>query len=129
MSNLCKKNVYRWVLLKHIDSPNDIKGVHYDLLLEDKEFCKTWRLSDIPLLDGPYVDSVCIAPHNLYWLDIKEKVVSGNRGLAKRIKQGNFFQSFSSVEDNSIKLSLIWDKREADLVLDENGCKIFSKKK
>ena len=116
-------------MLKHIGAPNDIKGVHYDLLLEDKEFCKTWRLSDIPLLDGPYVDSVCIAPHNLYWLDIKEKVVSGNRGFAKRIKQGNFLQSFASVEDNSIKLSLIWDMREADLVLDENGCKIFSKKK
>ena len=128
MSNLCKKNVYRWVLLKHIGSPNDIKGVHYDLLLEDKEFCKTWRLSDIPLLDGPYVDSVCIEPHNLYWLDIKEKVVSGNRGFAKRIKQGNILQSFA-FEDNSIKLSLIWDKREVDLVLDENGCRIFSKKK
>ena len=129
MSNLCKKNVYRWVLLKHIGSPNDIKGVHYDLLVEDKEFCKTWRLSDIPLLDGPYVDSICIAPHNLYWLDIKEKVVSGNRGFAKRIKQGNFLQSFASDEDNSIKLSLIWDKREVDLVLDKNGCRIFSKKK
>ena len=114
--------------MKHIGSPNDIKGVHYDLLLEDKEFCKTWRLSDIPLLDGPYVNSVCIAPHNLYWLDIKETVVSGNRGFAKRIKQGNFFQSFESVEDNSIKLSLIWDKREEDLVLNENGCRIFSKK-
>ena len=129
MSNLGKKNVYRWVLLKHIGSPDDIKGVHFDLLLEDKEFCKTWRLSDIPLLDGPYVDSVCIAPHNLYWLDIKKKVVSGNRGVAKRIKQGNLLQSFASVESNSINLSLIWDKREVDLLLDENGCRIFSKKK
>ena len=128
MSNLGEKKVYRWVLLKHIGSPDDIKGIHFDLLLEDKEFCKTWRLSDIPLLDGPYVDSVCIAPHNLYWLDIKEKVVSGNRGFAKRIKQGNFLQSFASVKDNSIKLSITWDKREADLVLNENGCRIFSKK-
>ena len=115
--------------MKHIGSPDDIKGVHYDLLLEDRDFCKTWRLSDIPWLDGPYVDSVCIAAHNLYWLDIKEKVVSSNRGFAKRIKQGNFLQSFASVEGNSIKLSLVWDKREADLVLNENGCRIFSKKK
>ena len=114
--------------MKHIGSPNDTKGVHYDLLLEDKEFCKTWRLSDIPLLDGPYVDSVCTAPHNLYWLDIEEKVVSGNRGVAKRIKQGVFFQSFPAVETSSIKLSLIWDKLEVDLILDENGCRIFSKK-
>ena len=128
MSNLGEKNVYRWVLLKHIGSPSDIKGFHFDLLLEDKEFCKTWRLSDIPLLDGPYVDSVSIAPHNLYWLDIEEKVVSGNRGFAKRIKQGVFLQSFPSVETSSIKLSVIWDKREADLVLDENGCRILSKK-
>ncbi len=128
MSNLGEKKVYRWVLLKHIGSPDDIKGVHFDLLLEDKEFCKTWRLSDIPLLDGPYVDSVCIAPHNLSWLDIEQKVVSGNRGVAKRIKQGVFLQSLPSIKSSSIKLSLIWDKFEVDLVLDENGCRIFSKK-
>ena len=129
MSNLDKKNVYRWVLLKHIGSPNDIKGIHFDLLFEDKEFCRTWRLSDIPLLDGPCVDSVCIAPHNLYWLDIEEKVVSGNRGFAKRIKEGIFLQSFASAENKSINLSLIWDKREVDLLLDDNGCRLFSKKK
>ena len=128
MTNLGEKNFYRWVLLKHIGSPDDIKGVHFDLLLEDKEFCRSWRLSDIPLLDGAYVDSVCIAPHNLYWLDIEEKTISGNRGIAKRIKQGIFWQSFPSIESCFINLSLIWDKLEVDLVLDENGCRIFSKK-
>ncbi len=115
-------------MLKHIGSPEDIKGIHFDLLLEDKDFCRTWRLSDIPLLDGPYVDSVSSAPHNLYWLDIEKKDVSGNRGFAKRIKQGVFWQSLSSVESSSINLSLIWDKQEVDLVIDENGCRIFSKK-
>ena len=129
MNNLGRKNCYRWVLLKHIESPDDRKGIHFDLLLEDQEFCRTWRLSDIPLLDGPYVDSAYIAPHNLYWLDIEQKVVSGNRGVATRIKQGFFFQSFLSVESSFINLSLIWDKLKVDLVIDENGCKIFSKKK
>ena len=129
MRNLGKKNGFRWVLLKHIGSPNDIKGIHFDLLLEEKEFCRSWRLSDIPLLDGPYVDAVCVAPHNLYWLDIEEKVVSANRGVATRIKQGIVLQSFSSEESSSVKLSLIWDKLEVDLVIDENGCRIFSKNK
>ena len=128
MSNLGKKNVFRWVLLRHIGSPDDIKGVHFDLLLEDKEFCRTWRLSDIPVLDGPYVDAVYIAPHNLYWLDVDEKVVSGNRGIAIKIKHGVFLQSIQSVESSSINLSLIWDKLEVDLEIDENGCRIFSKK-
>ena len=127
MSNLGEKKVYRWVLLKHIGSPDDIKGIHFDLLLEDKELCRTWRLTDIPLLDGPYVDFVFIAPHNLYWLDVEEKFVSGNRGVAKRIKQGVFLQSFPSAKTTSIKLSVVWDKLEVDLVLDETGCRILSK--
>ncbi len=126
MSNLGKKKVYRWVLLKHIGSPEDRKGIHFDLLIEAKDFCKTWRLSDIPLLDGPYVDAVCIAPHNLYWLDIEEKVVSGNRGVATRVKKGIFLEALPSIEKSFINLSLIWDKLEVDLVIDENGCRLFS---
>ena len=129
MSNLGQKNIYRWVLLKHIGSPNDVKGIHFDLLLEDKEFCKTWRLSDIPLLDGPYVDCVATPPHKLYWLDIEEKVVSGNRGLATRSKQGIFFKSFPSIESSFINLSLIWENLEVDFAINENGCRISSKKK
>ena len=128
MSNLGEKKGYRWVLLQHIESPSDINGIHFDLLLEDKEFCRSWRLSDIPLLDGPYVDSVCIAPHNLYWLDIEQKVLSRNRGFATRIKHGIFLQCLPPVESTSVNLSLIWDKLKVDLVIDENGCRIFSKK-
>ncbi len=128
MTNLLEKDVYRWVLLKHIGSPDDIKGIHFDLLLEDQEVCRTWRLSDIPLLDGPYVDSVNIAPHNLDWLDINEKVISGNRGIATRIKHGVFFESLSLTESSSLNLPLKWEDVESDLVIDENGCRILRKK-
>ena len=125
-SNL--KTIYRWVLLRHTGAPDDLKGIHFDLLLEDEEFCRTWRLSNIPLLDGPYVDSVRIAPHSLAWLDIKEKVVSGNRGVAIRIKKGIFFKSPPGIKKNSINLSLKWEDVDSDLVIDENGCRIMSKK-
>ena len=122
------KRSYRWVLLRHTGAPDDLRGFHFDLLLEDKGVCRTWRLSDIPILDGPYVDSFYIAPHNLDWLDVKEKVVSGNRGLAIRIKKGIFFKSLPSNEKKFIKLSLKWEDVESDLLIDENGCRIFSKK-
>jgi len=119
---------YRWVLLRHTGAPYDLRGIHFDLLLEDKDFCRTWRLSDIPLLDGPYVNSVYIAPHNLSWLDIEEKVISGNRGVATRIKKGIFLKPLPSFKKKSINLSLNWENVEGDLLIDENGCRILSKK-
>ncbi len=128
MNTFIKKKYYRWVLLRHTCSIDDLESIHFDLLLEDKEFCRTWRLSDIPLLDGPYVDSVYIAPHNLYWLEIKEKVVSGNRGVATRIKKGIFWESLPSIENGFINLSLQIDHVKSDLVIDENGCRICRNK-
>tara|TARA_B100001250_G_scaffold209753_1_gene180037 strand:+ start:102 stop:491 length:390 start_codon:yes stop_codon:yes gene_type:complete len=123
-----QKGPYRWVLLRHTGAPDDLRGIHFDLLLEDKEFCRTWRLSDIPLLDGPYVSSVYIAPHKLDWLEITEKVVSGNRGVATRIKKGVFLQSLPRIERSFINLSLQWEDDEGQLLIDENGCRIFRKK-
>ena len=128
MNTAKTKKSYRWVLLRHTGAPNDLRGIHFDLLLEDKEFCRTWRLIDIPLLNGPYVDSVPISPHKLYWLDIKEKVVSGNRGVATRIKKGIFLKSLPSIKKTSINLSLRWEDVDCDLLIDENGCRILSKK-
>ncbi len=123
-----QKKFYRWVLLRHIGAPDDSRGIHFDLLLEDKEYCRSWRLSDIPLLDGPYVDSVNIAPHHLDWLNIKQKTVSGNRGVATRIKKGIFLKSLPNIEISSIYLSLTWDDVDCYLAIRENCCGIFSKK-
>ena len=127
MNTFGNEKFFRWVLLRHTGAPDDEAGIHFDFLLEDKDFCRTWRLNKIPLLDGPYVSSVYITPHNLNWLDIEEKVVSGNRGFATRIKKGIVLESLPSVENNFLNLSLKWEDVESNLVIDENGCKIFSK--
>ena len=116
-------------MLKHIGAPDDIRGIHFDLLLEDKEFCRSWRLSEVPRLDGPYVDAAYITPHTLDWLDIKEKVVSKNRGIANRIKKGIFFKSLPSIELEPINVALQWENVQVDLVINEKGCRILSKKK
>ena len=128
MNTVNSSKFYRWVLLRHTGAPDDFKGIHFDLLLEDKNSCRTWRLSDIPVLDGPYVDSVPIAPHNLDWLDTQEKVISANRGVATRIKNGLFFQSLPRIEKSFINLSLKWEEVDSSLIIDENGCRIFSRK-
>tara|TARA_X000000368_G_C22775858_1_gene599266 strand:+ start:280 stop:666 length:387 start_codon:yes stop_codon:yes gene_type:complete len=122
------KKSFRWVLLRHTDAPDDSRGIHFDLLIEDDKFCRTWRLSDVPLLDGPYVDSVHIAPHSLDWLEIEHKVVSGNKGVATRVKRGIYLNSLPSIEKSCLNLTLEWENIEGDLVINENGCRILSKK-
>ena len=128
MNTQSKKKNYRWVLLRHNTKLGDEKIFHFDFLLEDKGFCRTWRLGDIPLLDGPYVDCEYSSPHNLYWLDIKEKAVSGNRGFATRVKKGIFWESLPSIENRFIKLTIEWEGSESYLLIDKNGCRIFNKK-
>ncbi len=123
-----QKHIYRWVLLRHIDSPDDLAGIHFDLLLEDQEFCRTWRLLDIPQLDGSYVDAVYIAPHKLEWLDVKAKALSGNRGHAMRIKQGIFLRPLPKAQNSNINLSLEWEGVEVDLTINKKGCRIIRKK-
>ena len=128
MNSLNKKKNFRWVLLRHTFAPGDVEEAHYDFLIEDEEFCRTWRLSNIPVLNGPYVDSLHSHPHNLYWLDIERRVVSGNRGVATRIKQGIILDSLPLVENNFINLSLEWDGDKVVLVIDEKGCRVLKKR-
>tara|TARA_Y100001968_G_scaffold8385_1_gene7049 strand:+ start:236 stop:625 length:390 start_codon:yes stop_codon:yes gene_type:complete len=120
-----QKNSFRWVLLRHIGDPEDIRGIHFDLLLEDKEVCRSWRLSNIPVLDGPFVEAISIAPHKLYWLDVQEKVVSGNRGIATKVKEGIFFKSLTSIQNRFINLAMQWDDIQVYLVINNKGCRIF----
>ena len=122
------KKTCRWVLLRHIESSDDPKKIHFDLLLEDVKFCRSWRLSEIPYLNGPFVEAIYSSPHELDWLDIIEKGVSGDRGWAKRIKKGIIFDSLPVVETSSLNLSATWDDKEVILEINSNNCRVRSSK-
>ena len=96
----------RWVLLRHILSNDSLEGSHFDLLLEDGDFCRTWNLKDIPRVNGPSVAATLIAPHKLHWLDREESEVSGGRGWAKRIDQGYFNGSLPKNEDDFVSIEI-----------------------
>ena len=80
----------RYALLHHTDAPDDPLGSHIDLLLEDVESCRTWRIPQLPLADGTTQDAVPLPPHRLIWLEPRSAAVSGNRGWAKRIRSGHY---------------------------------------
>lgn len=85
----------RFVLLEHTGAPDDPAGRHYDLLLEAGEACRTWRLTEMPVANGPPVTAVELPPHRLAWLDHLAGEVSGGRGFARRIAAGTYHVSLS----------------------------------
>lgn len=80
----------RFALLEHTGAPDDLAGRHFDLLLEAGDACRTWRLLEIPLADGPPVAALELPPHRLVWLERLEGEVSGDRGVARRVAAGSY---------------------------------------
>ena len=116
----------RWVLLEHSDSPNDKGGVHFDLLLEEIDDCKSWRLLSFPILDGPPVKANLIQRHDIRWLEIDEEVLSGGRGKAKRVLKGFFSGDISSDIQFRIQISFISENFLGWLEIRNKYCRIFS---
>jgi len=80
----------RYLFLEHINAPDDPKCRHVDLLLEDGESCRTWRLSSVPLPNGPSFQAIPLPSHRLIWLERTSAAVSGGRGWGRRIVGGAF---------------------------------------
>jgi hypothetical protein len=75
--------VPRFVILEH-DHPT----LHWDLMLEDEDALRTWRLAEIPQLNRETA-AIYLARHRLMYLDY-EGPVSGNRGTVSRWDAGTF---------------------------------------
>lgn len=73
----------RFVILEH-DHPH----LHWDLMLEDGDTLRTWRLDQAPT-DWTRVDGEELVPHRRVYLDY-EGEVSGGRGWVKRWDWGEY---------------------------------------
>jgi hypothetical protein len=82
--------VPRFVLLEHVGHPDDPAGLHYDLLLEEGDSCRTWRLPDCPVADRAPVVAQPLPQHRLAWLDVEAAEVSGERGAVRRLDAGTY---------------------------------------
>ena len=114
----------RWVILQHTLAKESLEGLHFDLLLEDREFCRTWRLPSIPIVDGPVVEALSISPHRLYWLETEESSVSGGRGWAKRIIFGTFCGSLPSQNRDFVSIKIFSNSLTGTLILKNDLCQI-----
>ena len=115
----------RWVILRHILSKGSLEGCHFDLLLEDGDFCRTWHLKNMPRVNGPSVEVTLIAPHKLHWLDREECEVSGGRGWAKRVFKGYFDGSLPPNEGDLVSIEINSSRLSGQLEIGKNMCKLL----
>ncbi|AII48479.1 hypothetical protein KR52_04875 [Synechococcus sp. KORDI-52] len=99
----------RYALLRHTGAPDDPIGCHVDLLLEDGDTCRTWRLVTVPLLNRERQPAVPLPPHRLVWLEPRSAAVSGNRGWAERIHSGSYSGVLPIATDAAVTLQLKGD--------------------
>ena len=97
---------HRYVLLEHFGAPDDPRGCHLDLLLEDGDSCRSWRLETIPLLNGPGQRATPLPPHRLVWLDREAAAVSGGRGWARKVVGGHYRGTLPATSDAPFSLDL-----------------------
>lgn len=78
-----RQNMNRFAILTH-----DVPVLHWDLLLESGELCRTWRLAEEPS-HGDEIAAEQIADHRQKYLSY-EGPVSKNRGNVVRWDSGSY---------------------------------------
>ena len=112
----------RYSLLKHTENLSNPNEHHFDLLLEDGLFCRTWRLEHIPEVHGPETSAVAIKPHQLRWLEPISSSVSGGRGWATWVGGGYYNGILPKEYEYPIKIRIINGKLRGLLIITSEKC-------
>ena len=116
----------RWTLLKHEIKNNEILDVHYDFLLENGQDCQTWKLLNLPKLNGPSVTIFKHSNHRLIWLTIEKKLLTNNRGYVQRVDNGTFTLLGIDLDSNNFSLILKGNYLEGLFKKNGDTCKLIS---
>ena len=116
----------RWVLLKHETINNKILDIHYDFLLENGKYCKTWKLFTLPELDGLSVDIVEHSNHRLIWLTIESQNLTNNRGYVQRVDNGIFKPLGFDIDSNNFSIILKGNCINGLFKKNANSCQLIS---
>ena len=113
-------------MLEHIGAPNDPGGIHFDLLLEKDHACRTWRLSNIPVLDGSCQEAVLLPDHRISWLDNPGGKLSRGRGCVKKVLEGFFCGDLPIDPKCPVDIELHSSELVGNLEIKNSLCKLSS---
>ena len=114
----------RWALLKHTVSNSSISEVHFDFLVENGSDCLTWKIYDIPKLNGSLVPIHNQPNHRLVWLTIDHQKLSRERGYVRRIDFGKYLIKQNNLSKANFFLKLEGKYLVGDLIKQENLCRL-----
>ncbi|MBL6802532.1 MAG: hypothetical protein ISQ52_05515 [Synechococcus sp. BS307-5m-G38] len=114
----------RYALLRHTGAPDDPSGCHFDLLVEEGDHCRTWRLADVPTPNGISQPAMPLAPHRRVWLEPRSAAVSGNRGWAERVMAGTIEGELPPDPDGPVVLDLLDGELRGILRIIDGHCSI-----
>ena len=96
----------KWVLLQHkIDKSGYIEN-HYDFLIENGKDCLTWKIFEIPQINGPSIEIIKQANHRLVWLYREKYTLSNDRGQVQRKDYGTYYMVGDCLDEENFSLIL-----------------------
>ena len=118
----------KWVLLQHeIDRPDRIEN-HYDFLIENGKDCLTWKIFEIPKINGPLIEIIKQENHRLIWLYREKYTLSNMRGEVQRTDYGTYDVVGDSLDEENFSLVLNGNILNGILKKKLNLCQLISEK-
>ena len=96
----------KWVLLHHKIDRADFIEHHYDFLIENGKDCLTWKIFEIPEINGPSIEIIKQPNHRLIWLDREQYTLSNCRGTVQRKDNGTYFLVGDFLDEDNFSLIL-----------------------
>ena len=104
------KSLPRYALLRHTGAPDDPSGCHIDLLLEDGDSCRTWRLATVPQLNAAAQPAVPLPAPSKGLAGTPQCCRFGQSGLGRnRIHAGSYSGVLPNATDADVTLQLEGD--------------------
>ena len=116
----------KWVLLQHKISKPDCEDNHYDFLVENGKDCLTWKIFEIPLINGPSIEIVKQANHRLIWLYREKYTLSNARGKVQRTDCGTYYLVEDFLDEDDFSLVLNGEIFKGVLKKKFNSCQLIS---
>ena len=116
----------KWVLLQHKISRPDLIESHYDFLVENGKDCLTWKIFELPQINGPSIEIIKQVNHRLIWLYREQYTLSNSRGEVQRKDYGTYSLVGDFLDEDDF--SMILDGKIFNGILKKrfNSCQLIS---